>query len=52
MYGYQRGKGKMNWEIRIDMRAKSLQSCLTLCNLMNYSRSGSSVHEILQARML
>ena len=51
MYGYQRGKGKMNWEIRIDMPAKSLQSCL-FATLMNYSRSGSSVHEILQARML
>ena len=31
--------------------AKSLQSCL-FATLMNYSRSGSSVHEILQARML
>ena len=28
------------------------QSCLTLCNPMDYSLSGSSVHEILQARIL
>ena len=34
------------------MRAKSLQSCLTLCNLMDCSPPGSSVHGILQARIL
>ena len=28
------------------------QSCLTLCDPMNYSPPGSSVHEILQARIL
>ena len=28
------------------------QSCLTLCNPTDYSLPGSSVHEILQARML
>ena len=28
------------------------QSCPTLCNPMDYSQSGSSVHEILQARIL
>ena len=28
------------------------QSCLILCNLMDCSMPGSSVHEILQARML
>ena len=28
------------------------QSCPTLCNSMDYSSSGSSVHGILQARML
>ena len=28
------------------------QLCLTLCNPMDYSPSGSSVHEILQARIL
>ena len=29
-----------------------IQSCLTLCNLMNCSPPGSSVHEIVQARIL
>ena len=28
------------------------QSCLTLCDLMDYSPPGSSVHGILQARIL
>ena len=32
--------------------AKSLQSCLTLCNRMDCSSPGSSVHGILQARIL
>ena len=32
--------------------AKSLQSCLTLCDSMDYSPPGFSVHEILQARIL
>ena len=32
--------------------AKLLQSCLTLCNSMDHSQPGSSVHGILQARML
>ena len=34
------------------VHAKSLQSCLTLCNTMDCSLPGSSVHEILQARIL
>ena len=34
------------------LHAKSLQSCPTLCNLMDYSLLGSSVHGILQARIL
>ena len=34
------------------MHAKSLQSCLTLCNPMNCSPAGSSVHEFLQERIL
>ena len=34
------------------LSAKSLQSCLTLCNAMDGSPPGSSVHGILQARML
>ena len=31
---------------------KSLQSCRTLCDPMDCSLQGSSVHEILQARIL
>ena len=34
------------------MHAKSLQSCLTLCDSMDSSPPGTSVHRILQARML
>ena len=34
------------------MHAKSLQLCPTLCNPMNYSPPGSSVHGILQERIL
>ena len=33
------------------MRAKSLQSCLTLCDSVHSSAPGSSVHGILQARI-
>ena len=34
------------------MHAKLLQLCLTLCNLMDWSLPGFSVHGILQARIL
>ena len=34
------------------MHAQSLQSCLTLCNPMDCSPPGSSVHGVLQARIL
>ena len=34
------------------IRAKLLQSCPTLCGLMDRSPPGSSIHGILQARML
>ena len=34
------------------MHAQSLQSCLTLCDPMDCSQLGSSVHGILQARIL
>ena len=34
------------------LHAKSLQSCMTLCNPMNCSPPGSSVHGILRARIL
>ena len=39
---------------QIDMLccAKSLQLCLTLCNSMDYSPPDSSVHVIIQARIL
>ena len=33
-------------------RERVAQSCLTLCNPMDYSPGGSSVHGILQARIL
>ena len=38
--------------IPLCMCAKSLQSCLTLCDPMDHSLPGSSVHGILQARIL
>ena len=34
------------------VHAQSLQSCLTLCNPMDCSPPGSSIHGILQARIL
>ena len=34
------------------MHAKSLQLCSTLCNPVNWSPPGSSIHGILQARIL
>ena len=34
------------------MHAKSLQSCLTMCDPMDSSPPGSSVYGILQARIL
>ena len=34
------------------MHAKLLQSCPTLCDSMDHSLPGSSVHGILQARIL
>ena len=33
------------------VRVQSLQSCLTLCDPMDHSPPGSSIHEILQARI-
>ena len=35
-----------------EVKVLATQSCPTLCNLMDYSLSGSSVHGILQARIL
>ena len=39
-------------QILVCMCAKSLQSCPTLCDTMDFSLPGSSVQEILQARKL
>ena len=38
--------------IHMCVRAKSLQLCPTLCNPIDCSLPGSSVHGILQARIL
>ena len=42
----------MNKYLSIYLNAKSLQLCLTLCDLMGCSLPGSPVHGILQARIL
>ena len=47
----------MNWEIEMDIHTLLMcvlvaQSGPTLCDPVDYSPPGSSVHEILQARML
>ena len=34
------------------MESEVAQSCLTLCNTMDWSPPGSSIHGILQARIL
>ena len=41
---------RLNWGVCV--QAKSLQLCLTLCDAMDCSLPGSSVHGILQARIL
>ena len=41
-----------SWATCAFMCAKSLQSCLTLCNTMDCNLPDSYVHEILQARIL
>ena len=43
---------KTVWQFLTCMHAKSLQSCLTLCDPMDCSLPGSSVHGIFQARVL
>ena len=50
----QSKKSNLNIHVWIPacMHATSLQSCLTLCNPMDCSLPGSSVHGILQARVL
>ena len=49
--GYQGGERGMEWEFRVTDVGVS-QSCLTLCNPMDCSPPGSTVHGILQARIL
>ena len=48
--------GGMNWEIGADIdtlcESEVAQSCPTLCNPMDCSLPGSSVHGIFQARIL
>jgi len=43
---------KENRYLHVSMHAKQLQSCPTLCDLMDCSPPGSSVHGISQARIL
>ena len=53
--GLLREKRGENWSLLPSsacMHAKLLQSCVTLCDSMNCSLPGSSVHGILQARLL
>ena len=44
--------GCLAFSINACMHAKSLQSCLILCDPIDCSPPGSSVHGILQARIL
>ena len=50
--GVPRSGSEILIEVSACMHAQSLQSSLNLCNLMDCSPPGSSVHGILQARML
>ena len=43
---------KGSHELKLHRHARSLQSCLILCNPMGYIPRGSSVHGILQSRIL
>ena len=43
---------KLLYDPEITLKVKVAQSCPTLCNPMDYSLLGSSVHGILQARIL
>ena len=42
----------MYLQVVSSVKVLGTQSCLTLCNSMNFSSPGSSVHGILQARIL
>ena len=48
----KRNSETYNTSVHAHTHAESLQSCSTLCNGMECSPPGSSVHEILQARIL
>ena len=50
-YDLQVLKSSLFWPVPY-MLAKLLQSCLTLCNPLDHSLPGSSVHGILQASIL
>ena len=57
MHDWERGKErkrkeKMKCKVCVCVCAKSLQSCPILHDPMNHSPPGSSVHGILQARIL
>ena len=54
-FGFHGGSITRGWWIKsltTGMYAKSFQSCLTLCDLMDYGPPGSSVHGIFQERIL
>ena len=52
----QGGRGEQGWTRNLELAAaaaaKSLQSCRILCDPMDCSQAASSVHGILQARIL
>ena len=61
IYGYQMGKGQGKYKLGIldehihtavAAAAKLLQSCPTLCDPIDSSPPGSSVHGIFQAKVL
>ena len=43
--------GRKGW-VKVKSESEVAQSCLTLCDPMDYSLPGSSVHGIFQARVL
>ena len=56
---YPGADGHLEWagrllslDTELDLMCLVAQSCLTLCNPMDCSQPGSSVHGILQARIL
>ena len=49
---YNLGQCASDWGVHVHVCARLLQSCPTLCDPMDRSPSSSSVHGILQARIL